>query len=154
NLKVRLLAGSKDFEYGFEIQHRKGTSHGNVDALSRRPSKEIYKHCTNAEEKFGMETDISVNVLTTEDPWSSSEDGVLYRKWESDAGSFFHSQLILPKTRIQEVLRETHDSGNGGHFGVMKALSKTRERFYWDRLRKMVQRVPCLRSPKRTQNKN
>ncbi|GBM80234.1 Retrovirus-related Pol polyprotein from transposon 297, partial [Araneus ventricosus] len=60
-------------EYDFEIQHRKGTSHGNADALSRRPCKESCKHCTNAEKKFGMETDISVKVLTTEDAWSSSE---------------------------------------------------------------------------------
>ncbi|GBN56996.1 Transposon Ty3-I Gag-Pol polyprotein [Araneus ventricosus] len=170
-------------EYDFEIQHHKGTSHGNADALSRRPCKESCKHCTNAEKKFGMETDISVKVLTTEDPWSSSEvqkteledpainpilekklnsedrpswqevapespatkrywalwdslnlkDGVLYREWESDDISSCW-QLNLPKSRIQEVLRETHDSASGGHFGVMKTLSKTRERFYWDRL--------------------
>ncbi|GBM15600.1 hypothetical protein AVEN_95240-1 [Araneus ventricosus] len=49
-----------------------GTSHGNADALSRDPV-ESCKHCTNAEKKFGMETDISVKVLTTEDAWSSSE---------------------------------------------------------------------------------
>ncbi|GBM69281.1 hypothetical protein AVEN_80536-1 [Araneus ventricosus] len=60
-------------EYDFEIQHRKETSHGNADALSRRPCKECCKHCTNAEKKFEMETDISVKVLTTEDAWSSSE---------------------------------------------------------------------------------
>ncbi|GBO17949.1 Retrovirus-related Pol polyprotein from transposon 297, partial [Araneus ventricosus] len=35
-------------EYDFEIQHRKGTSHGNAIALSRRPCKERCKHCTNA----------------------------------------------------------------------------------------------------------
>ncbi|GBM98025.1 Retrovirus-related Pol polyprotein from transposon 412 [Araneus ventricosus] len=177
-------------EYDFEIQHRKGTSHGNADALSRRPCKESCKHCTNAEKKFGMETDISVKVLTTEDAWSSSEvqkaqledpairpilerklnsedrpswqeiapespatkrywalwdslhlkDGVLYRKWESHDGSSCRWQLILPKSRIQEVLRETHDSASGGHFGVMKTLSKTRERFYWDRLRADVEK--------------
>ncbi|GBO02543.1 Retrovirus-related Pol polyprotein from transposon 297 [Araneus ventricosus] len=62
-------------EYDFEIQHRKGTSHGNADALSRRPCTESFKHCTNAEKKFGMEIDISVKVLTTAsvDPWSSCE---------------------------------------------------------------------------------
>ncbi|GBM01486.1 Retrovirus-related Pol polyprotein from transposon 412 [Araneus ventricosus] len=131
-----------------------------------------------------METYISVNVLTTEDPWSSSEvqkaqlkdpairpilekklnsedrpcwqeispespateqywalwdylylkDGVLYRKWESDDGRSCRWQLILPKSRIQEVMRETDDSSSGCHFGVMKTLSKYRERFYWDRL--------------------
>ncbi|GBN68362.1 Transposon Ty3-I Gag-Pol polyprotein [Araneus ventricosus] len=62
-------------EYDFEIQYRKGTSHGNADALSQRPCKESCKHCTNAEKKFGMETDISVKVLTTTsvEPWSSCE---------------------------------------------------------------------------------
>ncbi|GBM92206.1 Retrovirus-related Pol polyprotein from transposon 297 [Araneus ventricosus] len=60
-------------EYDFEIQHRKRTSHGNADALTRIPCKESCKHCTNAEKKFGMETDISMKVLNTEDPWSSSE---------------------------------------------------------------------------------
>ncbi|GBL63530.1 Transposon Ty3-I Gag-Pol polyprotein [Araneus ventricosus] len=179
-------------EYDFEIQHRKGTSHGNADALSRRPCTESCKHCTNAEKKFGMEMDISVKVLTTAsvDPWSSCEiqkaqledpnikpilekklnsadrpswqeiapespatkrywalwdslhlkDGVLYRRWESDNGSSCRWQLILPKSRIPEVLRETHGSASGGHFGVMKTLSKTRERFYWDRLRADVEK--------------
>ncbi|GBM97051.1 Retrovirus-related Pol polyprotein from transposon 297 [Araneus ventricosus] len=60
-------------EYDFEIQHRKATSHGNADALSRRPCKESCKHCTNKEKKFRMETDISVKVLKAEDAWSSCE---------------------------------------------------------------------------------
>ncbi|GBM96236.1 Retrovirus-related Pol polyprotein from transposon 297 [Araneus ventricosus] len=62
-------------EYDFEIQHRKGTSHGNADALSRRPCKESCKQCTNAEKKFGMEREISVKVLTTTtvDAWPSCE---------------------------------------------------------------------------------
>ncbi|GBM24788.1 Transposon Ty3-I Gag-Pol polyprotein [Araneus ventricosus] len=120
-------------DYDFEIQHRKGTSHGNADALSRRPCKESWKHCTNAEKKFGMKTDISVKVLTAEDDWSSSE-------WESDDGSSCRWQLIHPKSRIQEVLRETHDCASGGHFGVMQTLSKPRDRFYWDRLRADVEK--------------
>ncbi|GBL91655.1 Retrovirus-related Pol polyprotein from transposon 17.6 [Araneus ventricosus] len=56
-------------------KHRKGTSHGNADALSRRPCKESCNHCMNAVKKFRMETDISVKVLTTTivDPWFSCE---------------------------------------------------------------------------------
>ncbi|GBM56921.1 Transposon Ty3-G Gag-Pol polyprotein [Araneus ventricosus] len=156
-------------EYDFEIQHLKGNSHGNADALSRRPCTESCKHFTNAEKKFGMEIDISVKVLTTtsekklnssdrpswqeivpESPatkrywalWDSLhlKDGVLYRRWESDDGRSCRWQLILPKSRIPEVLRETHDSASGGHFRVMKTLSKTRERFYWDRLRADVEK--------------
>ncbi|GBO23012.1 Retrovirus-related Pol polyprotein from transposon 297 [Araneus ventricosus] len=167
-------------EYDFEIQHRKGTSHVNADALSRRPCRESCKHCSNVERKFGIETDTSLKVLTRtsvdslssceiqkaqlKDPaikpilekklnsayrpswqeiapespatkrywalWESLhlKDGVLYRRFESDNGSSCPWQLILPKSRIIEVLREIHDSASGGHFGVMKTLSKTRER--------------------------
>ncbi|GBL92957.1 hypothetical protein AVEN_54607-1 [Araneus ventricosus] len=66
--------------------------------------------------------------------FSKSLGWCLYRKWESDDGSSCRWQLILPKSRIQEVLRETYDNASGGHFGVMKTLSKTREIFYWHRL--------------------
>ncbi|GBN37336.1 hypothetical protein AVEN_7517-1 [Araneus ventricosus] len=58
--------------------------------------------------------------------------GVLFRKWENKDGNFYRQQLILPKTRIQEVLRETHDNIRRGQFGVIKTFGKTRERFYWD----------------------
>ncbi|GBO12337.1 hypothetical protein AVEN_180592-1 [Araneus ventricosus] len=67
-------------------------------------------------------------------------DGVLHRRWESVDGRSCRWQLILPKSRIPEVLRETHDSASGGHFGVMKTLSKTRERVYWDRLRADIEK--------------
>ncbi|GBM00252.1 Retrovirus-related Pol polyprotein from transposon 17.6 [Araneus ventricosus] len=62
-------------EYDFEIQHCKGISHENADAPSQRPYRESCKHCSNAEKKFGIETDTSVKVLTTTsvDPWSSCE---------------------------------------------------------------------------------
>ncbi|GBN78876.1 hypothetical protein AVEN_11463-1 [Araneus ventricosus] len=74
--------------------------------------------------------------------WNSLylKDGVLYREWESNDGGFYRRQLILPKSRIQEVLRETHGNTSGRHFGVMKTLRKKRERFYWDRLRADVEK--------------
>ncbi|GBM50478.1 hypothetical protein AVEN_203068-1 [Araneus ventricosus] len=74
--------------------------------------------------------------------WNSLylKDGVLYRKWESNDGGFYRRQLILPNCRIQEVLRETHVNTSGRHFGVMTTLRKTRERFYWDRLRADVEK--------------
>ncbi|GBN86993.1 hypothetical protein AVEN_195463-1 [Araneus ventricosus] len=50
------------------------------------------------------------------------KDGVLYRRWESDDGSSCRWQLILPKSRIPGVLRETHDSVSEGHFGIMKTF--------------------------------
>ncbi|GBN37554.1 Retrovirus-related Pol polyprotein from transposon 297 [Araneus ventricosus] len=86
-------------EYDFEIQHRKGTSHRNADALSRRPCKENCKHCTNAiedpairpilERKLNSEDRPSWQEIAPESPatkrywalWDSLhlKDGVLYR---------------------------------------------------------------------------
>ncbi|GBM25092.1 hypothetical protein AVEN_96668-1 [Araneus ventricosus] len=68
------------------------------------------------------------------------KDGVLYRKWENYDRSSCQWQLILPRSRIQEVLQETHDSTSGGHFGIMKTLRRIPERFYWDRLRADVEK--------------
>ncbi|GBO27202.1 hypothetical protein AVEN_94273-1 [Araneus ventricosus] len=66
------------------------------------------------------------------DLWDSLclKDGDLYRKWESDDGSSCQWQLIFPKSKIQEVLRVTHDSASEGHFGVMKTLRRMRQRFF------------------------
>ncbi|GFR03494.1 retrovirus-related Pol polyprotein from transposon 17.6 [Trichonephila clavata] len=37
-------------EYDVEIRHRKGSAHGNADALSRRPCPESCKYCSRVEE--------------------------------------------------------------------------------------------------------
>lgn len=180
-------------EYDFEIQHRKGASHGNADALSRRPCPTDCRHCTRAEDNFECFKPVVRQVASTSDPllnswndqnlrqsqledsdikpileflesdsarpvwqaissfspttkrywalWNSLhlQNGVLYRKWESDDGKTSRWQLILPKSRIPEVLRELHNGATGGHFGLMKTLQKVRERFYWDKIRNDVE---------------
>ncbi|GBN62963.1 hypothetical protein AVEN_38514-1 [Araneus ventricosus] len=163
-----------------------------MDVLSRRLCIEGCEPCSNAEKKFRMETDISVEALTmtTYDRWCLSEIqkaqledpdirpilkkklnsadspswqeiarecpatkrywtlwnslylkySALYSKWESNDGGFYRRQLILPKSRTQVVLREIHDNTSGRHFGVIKILRKTQERFYRDRLRANVEK--------------
>jgi len=39
-------------------------------------------------------------------------------------------QLIVPKTRIKQILEEAHDSPSVGHFGINKTLEKIRKRFW------------------------
>ncbi|KAG8173490.1 hypothetical protein JTE90_023754 [Oedothorax gibbosus] len=72
--------------------------------------------------------------------WDSLKvhSGVLYRKWESDDGKSFRLQLVVPRSRVENVLEELHSSPSGGHFGVMKTTHKVRERFYWDKLKSDV----------------
>ncbi|GFW13804.1 hypothetical protein TNCV_1670201 [Trichonephila clavipes] len=127
-------------EYYFDIRHRKGSSHGNSDALSRRPCPENCRHCSRVETKYDYAIrQITTSTATPPDPWSDEKNGVLYRKFESEDGKTFRWQLVLPRSRIPEVLKELHGSPTGGHFGVMKTLHRVRERFCWGKVRADVE---------------
>ncbi|GFT98290.1 retrovirus-related Pol polyprotein from transposon 412 [Trichonephila clavipes] len=177
-------------EYYFDIRHRKGSSHGNADALSRRPCPENCRHCSRLETKYDYAIrQITTSTATPPDPWSDEKvredqmadpdikpliefmesssnkpswqdisayspttkqywalwnslhlrNGVLYRKFESEDGKTFRWQLVLPRSRIPEVLKELHGSPTGGHFGVMKTLHRVRERFFWGKVRADVE---------------
>jgi len=56
--------------------------------------------------------------------WNSLEiqSGVLYKRWETPNLKNVLLQLIVPKTRIKQILEEAHDSPSGGHFGINKTL--------------------------------
>ena len=54
----------------------------------------------------------------------------LKRAWESADGRDV-MQLIVPRSKVQSVLKEVHDGTSGGHLGVKKPLDKIRKRFYW-----------------------
>ncbi|GFX49567.1 hypothetical protein TNCV_4902091 [Trichonephila clavipes] len=177
-------------EYYFDIRHRKGSSHGNADALSRRPCPENCRHCSRVETKYDYAIrQITTSTVTPPGPWSDEKvredqmadpdikpliefmesssnkpswkdisayspttkqywalwnslhlrNGVLYRKFESEDGKTFRWQLVLPRSRIPEVLKELHGSPTGGHFGVMKTLHRVRERFCWGKVRADVE---------------
>ncbi|GFW63769.1 retrovirus-related Pol polyprotein from transposon 412 [Trichonephila clavipes] len=57
-------------EYYFDIRHRKGSSHGNADALSRRPCSENCRHCSRVETKYDYAIrQITTSTATPPDPW-------------------------------------------------------------------------------------
>ncbi|GFW15556.1 retrovirus-related Pol polyprotein from transposon 297 [Trichonephila clavipes] len=143
-------------EYYFDIRHRKVSSHGNADALSRRPCPENCRHFSRVETKYDYSIrQITTSTATPPDPWSDEKvredqmadpdikpliefmesssnkpswqdisayspttkqywalwnslhfrNGVLYRKFESEDGKTFRWQLVLPRSRIPEVLK-------------------------------------------------
>jgi len=65
--------------------------------------------------------------------WDSLEiqSGVLYKRWKTPNLKNTVNQLIVSKTRINQILEEAHDSLFRGHFGINKTLEKIRKRFYW-----------------------
>lgn len=67
------------------------------------------------------------------------QDGVLFRKWINPRNDSVLLQLVVPKSRIPEVLKEAHDSPSGGHFGVNRTLDRVRRRFFWPNCRASVE---------------
>lgn len=65
--------------------------------------------------------------------WDSLEikDNVLFRKWISPNFKLEVFQIVVPQSKVCEILKEAHDSPIGGHFGINKTLEKVRKRFYW-----------------------
>jgi hypothetical protein len=56
-------------------------------------------------------------------------NGVLVRHWESADGKRT-AQLVIPRSRVKEVLTEMH-GGTSGHLGVNKTIERARQRYYW-----------------------
>ena len=50
------------------------------------------------------------------------QNGVLYRRWETDDGRGTWLQLVLPRSLVPTVLSTLHDA---------RTLERVRERFYW-----------------------
>ncbi|UYV84144.1 K02A2.6-like, partial [Cordylochernes scorpioides] len=146
-------------EYDMEIQHRKGKSHGNADALSRRPCPVNCKHCSKAETQ--AELNIRQLSLAEElklDEWSPEEmrksqfedadlwpvmnwlnAGTNRPAWEDVASC---SPITKSYWSLWDSLefRELHNSPSGGHFGIAKTLGKVKERFYWAGCRASVEK--------------
>ena len=55
--------------------------------------------------------------------------GVLYRLAEKGEEKF--KQLLVPKSKREEVLRLAHESLLGGHLGIAKTTEKVVKSFYW-----------------------
>ena len=59
-------------------------------------------------------------------------DGLVYRKNDSPKkGEPDSLQLLLPRTDVNEALRQCHAGVVAGHFGIRKTLDQVKRRFYW-----------------------
>ena len=89
-------------------------------------------------------SDISAYSPATKSYWAqwdslTLDNGVLYRKWETNNGKEFTLQVIIPRSKVAPLLRHIHDGVSGGHLGVRKTLLKVRQRFYWLHCREDVE---------------
>jgi hypothetical protein len=58
-------------------------------------------------------------------------DGVLERHWESADGKKKTAQVVIPHSRVKEVLTEMEGGTFGGHLRSNKTFDKVRQLYYW-----------------------
>jgi hypothetical protein len=55
---------------------------------------------------------------------------VLERNWESANGQSQVAQIVIPQSRVKDILTELHGGLSGGHLGDNKILNKIHQRYY------------------------
>ena len=59
------------------------------------------------------------------------KNGFLWRRYEGAEDQEVILQLVVPKARHAEVLKDLHEGVLAGHLGIEKMLARLKERFYW-----------------------
>ena len=66
-----------------------------------------------------------------------------FGKFYRDEGLLFRENcLCVPKSSLRELLvREAHDGGLMGHFGVRKTLDVVSDHFFWPHMKRDIERI-------------
>ena len=136
----------------FEIVHRKGTSMGIPDVLSRDNSllvilseDEDLKSLQNKDSGLAPIFDYLTKKKLPEDGKAAKElvalsynlvieDGVLLHvrvPHGTNRKRHLQKRLVIPESIRGRVLAECHDSPVGGHLGFDRTYTKVQERFWW-----------------------
>ncbi|CAF4847895.1 unnamed protein product [Pieris macdunnoughi] len=83
--------------------------------------------------------DVASTSTTTKSYWAQWDslvlhNGVLCRKWENTRGDASHLQLVVPRSKVRNILEMFHDGSSGGHLGVKRTLLKIKREILLDTL--------------------
>ncbi|XP_074303014.1 uncharacterized protein LOC141637434 [Silene latifolia] len=132
--------------FHFSSKYKRGKSNVVADALSRRYSLlnvldvrllgfEALKDCYEHDPDFGETFEIRKSRNHDE---FIIPDGFLFKG----------NRLYVPKLPTRELLiREAHEGGLGGHFGVNTTVDILKEHFHWPQLQRVMQDVIRRQEP-------
>lgn len=153
-------------EYDYKIYYKSGALHRDADCLSRNPvsvptpqdeedAVDIPTYLLQSDE-FDVEQlkdeklkqlidairdpdDINVTAaVRAKSKNFTLIDNVLYRKNFNHNG--LDNLLVIPKHLCSEILFSNHNEPLSGHLGVAKTYHRIADRYYWDSLRKDVEK--------------
>ena len=147
-------------QYDFDIVHRPGKEHSNVDSLSRRPyetkpdlssfqqedpqlarTREMQRRDPELSEIIDfLENDtvppndkLARKILLFSDTFYIGQYGLLYHLDQNQNRNNHeaYSQLVIPHALKFEILSNVHNHISGAHFGVHKTFQKVKQRYWW-----------------------
>ncbi|XP_027171685.1 uncharacterized protein LOC113771284 [Coffea eugenioides] len=131
--------------FPYIIKYKKGKDNVVADALSRR-----YTLITNMSTKLlGFEH--IKNMYAHDDDFSNvfqaCEHAAFQKYYRHEGFLFKENRLCIPNCSLRELLvREAHDGGLMGHFGIDKTLDILHEHFYWPKMRHGVKKAEAART--------
>lgn len=143
--------------FPYVIKYKQGKENVVADALSRRYAL----HATLDAKLLGFE---QIKELYALDEGFSEifnvcarESGACGKFYVRDGYLFRENKLCVPKSSVRELfVREAHEGGLMGHFGVAKTLNIVQEHFFWPHMKRDVERIcegciTCKQAKSRTQ---
>nr|KYP57132.1 Retrotransposable element Tf2 [Cajanus cajan] len=141
-------------QFPYVIKYKKGSTNVVADALSRRHvllntlGSQILGF-DDIKELYEKDLDFAnFYSLCIQKPYQGY--------YISEGFLFKENKLCIPQGSIRKLLvRESHEGGLMGHFGIEKTLSLLREKFFWPHMKRDVQRfcsscIACLQAKSTT----
>ncbi|XP_048228312.1 uncharacterized protein LOC125369576 [Ricinus communis] len=126
--------------FPYVIKYKQGKENVVADALSRR-----YALLASLETKLlGFEyiKDLYVDDHDFGSIFHACEHGAIDKFYRHDGFLFKEKRLCIPMCSMRELLvRESHEGGLMGHFGVQKTLDVLHDHFYWPKMKSDVNRL-------------
>ncbi|KAL4291903.1 hypothetical protein GQ457_14G015330 [Hibiscus cannabinus] len=125
--------------FPYVIRYKKGKENVVADALSRRYVLLNYldSHLIGfayIRELYGNDPDFS-------EKYNACEKCAVGKFYRHDGYLFKENRICIPQGSMRDILlREAHEGGLMGHFGVTKMLQTLKEHLFWPKMRRDVER--------------
>jgi len=126
--------------FPYIIKYKQGKKNIVADALSRRY---VLLHTINTR-LLGFEyvKELYDNDFDFVKIYNACGHSTFGKFYLMDGYLFKKNRLCVPASSLRELfVREEHEGGLMGHFGVAKTLDVLHEHFYWPKIKRDVQRI-------------